>query len=131
MNTKAKLSLLGVFALVFILCSSYSREKVSEAELENIKFQVDATEPSKKKVLMDMLTDGLQGSHYAPATLNDAYSEKVYTLYLKRIDNNKRFLLQSDVVQLEKFKYSIDDQIKEVNLEFFEVSDAMTILELL
>jgi len=125
MNTKAKLSLLGLFALVLILCSSYTRENFAVAELENIEFEIDENEPSRKKVLMDMLTDGLQRSHYAPATLNDAYSEKVYTLYLKRIDNNKRFLLQSDIDQLQKFKHTIDDQIKEVNLEFFEVSDAL------
>ena len=125
MNTKAKLSLLGLFALVFILCSSYTRENFAESEIENIEFEIDENEPSRKKVLMDMLTDGLQRSHYAPATLNDAYSEKVYNLYLKRIDNNKRFLLQSDIGQLQKFKHAIDDQIKEVNLEFFEVSDAM------
>ena len=125
MNTKTKIFFLGLIALVFILSSSFNREYYADSDLANIEIEFDENEPSKSKVLMDMLTDGLQRSHYSPAVLNDNYSERVYTLYLKRIDINKRFLLQAEVNQLKKFKNSIDDQIKAVNLEFFEVSDAL------
>ncbi|MBL4754805.1 MAG: carboxy terminal-processing peptidase [Flavobacteriales bacterium] len=125
MNTKAKIFLFGLFAFLFILSTSYTRENFAEASVESIQFEMDEDQPSKKKVLLDMLTDGLQRNHYAPATLNDTYSENVYNLYLKRIDNRKRFLLQSDVDELNKFKHEIDDQIKEVNVDFFEMSDAM------
>ena len=95
MKTKAKIFLLGLIALFFILSSSFNREYYADSDLENIEIEFDENEPSKNKVLMDMVTDGLQRSHYAPATLNDSYSEKVYRLYLERIDINKRFLLQS------------------------------------
>ena len=127
MKTKAKIFLLGFVAFLFILSSAFNREYYAGSGMENIEIEFDESEPSKNKVLMDMLTDGLQRSHYSPATLNDTYSENVYDLYLKRIDNSKRFPLQSDIDQLKKFRQSIDDQIKEINIEFFEVSDAMVL----
>ncbi|MBL4656668.1 MAG: hypothetical protein JKX73_01615 [Flavobacteriales bacterium] len=102
MKTKAKIFLLGFVAFLFILSSAFNREYYAGSGMENIEIEFDESEPSKNKVLMDMLTDGLQRSHYSPATLNDTYSENVYDLYLKRIDNSKRFLLQSDIDQLKK-----------------------------
>jgi carboxyl-terminal processing protease len=46
----------------------------------------------------------------------------VFALYLKRLDYNKRFLLQEDVDALQKFDQSIDDQINAGNYDFFDLS---------
>lgn len=79
-------------------------------------------DPEKEAFLMGVLNFVLQNAHYKPADINDGFSEKVYTNYLKVIDGNKRFLLQSDVDKLNKYKTLIDDEFKEQRINFFNES---------
>lgn len=65
--------------------------------------------------LMERLMGALTNLHYRPVSVDDAFSEKVYNLYVnKRLDPTKKFLLQSDVDQLAKYRRSIDDEINAV-----------------
>jgi carboxyl-terminal processing protease len=69
--------------------------------------------------LMERLRYALDALHYSPVTINDEFSEKVYNLYVnKRLDYTKKFLLQSDVDQLSKYRRSIDDEILSENGKF-------------
>ncbi len=57
----------------------------------------------------------LTNLHYKPVAVDDEFSEKVYNLYInKRLDPTKKFLVQSDVDQLAKYRRSIDDEINSV-----------------
>lgn len=76
----------------------------------------------KDKLLLEVLMKSLENSHFQPKVLNDEFSEDVYELYLERLDFNKRFLLEEDVKQLEKYKFEIDDQIKSGSYSFFDLS---------
>jgi len=82
-------------------------------------------DPEKEAFLMGVLNFVLQNAHYHPADINDAFSEKVYTNYLKVIDGNKRYLLQSDIDGLNKYKTLIDDEFKEQRISFFNESYPM------
>jgi len=65
--------------------------------------------------LTERLMGALTNLHYRPVTVDDAFSEKVYNLYVnKRLDPTKKFLLQSDVDQLAKYRRSIDDEVNSV-----------------
>ncbi|MEX2597471.1 MAG: carboxy terminal-processing peptidase [Salibacteraceae bacterium] len=77
---------------------------------------------AKDRVLMEVLIKSLQNSHFEPKVLNDEFSENVYSLYLKRLDFNKRFLLQKDVEVLERYKTDLDDLIKAGDYTFFDKS---------
>lgn len=77
---------------------------------------------SRYQILMGILLDGLSQAHYSPVKIDDAFSEKVYTLYLKRLDYSKKFLLQSDVDQLAKYRREIDDQVNNGSFEFYKLS---------
>jgi len=79
-------------------------------------------DPEKEAFLMGVLNFVLTNAHYHPADLNDAFSEKVYTNYLKVIDGNKRYLLESDIEVLNKYKTLIDDEFKEQRINFFNES---------
>ena len=79
-------------------------------------------DPEKEAFLMGVLNFVLQNAHYHPAELNDSFSEKVYTNYLKTIDGNKRYLLQSDIDGFEKHKNLLDDQFKSQRIDFFNES---------
>ena len=68
------------------------------------------------------MMQALSELHYQPQEINDAFSARVYDLYMKRLDFNKKFLLKEDVSKLEKYKDQIDDQIKGNNFDFFNLS---------
>lgn len=79
-------------------------------------------DPEKEAFLMGVLNFVLQNAHYHPAEINDTFSEKVYTNYLKTIDGNKRYLLQSDIDGFDKYKTQLDDQFKSQRIDFFNES---------
>ena len=49
--------------------------------------------------------------HYRKVRLNDSLSSVVWDNYLKEVDNNKTYLLASDVAAFEKYRYQIDDAL--------------------
>lgn len=79
-------------------------------------------EANRNKVLLNAMMQTINSNHYDPQQLNDSFSSKLFTLYLERIDYNKKFLLQPDVDQLKKYEYSLDDEIKNGTYEFFGLS---------
>lgn len=76
----------------------------------------------KNQILQDILMSVLNQAHYSPLKVNDEFSEKAYDLYLKRLDISKKFLLQSDVDALSKYKKSIDDEINAGTFDFYKLS---------
>ena len=55
---------------------------------------------------------GLTQMHYSPLAVNDQFDDRIYDLWLKRVDYSKKFLTQADVNQLSKMKDDIDDELK-------------------
>jgi carboxyl-terminal processing protease len=76
----------------------------------------------KNQILQDILMSVLNQAHYSPLKVDDDFSEKAYNLYLKRIDMSKKFLLQSDVDAMSKYKKSIDDEITNGTFDFYKLS---------
>ncbi len=90
----------------FILCSFIPGDKK----------QVD------DKTLIRIIIENLNAAHYNPVPINDEFSKKAYSLYLKRLDVNKRFLLKEDVDRLKKYETQIDDEINDGTTKFFDLS---------
>ncbi|MBK9284877.1 MAG: carboxy terminal-processing peptidase [Sphingobacteriaceae bacterium] len=76
----------------------------------------------KNDIIFSVLLDALETHHYSSISIDDAFSEKVYDLYMKSLDREKKFLLKSDVDNLNKFKKEIDDQINNQRQDFFKLS---------
>jgi len=85
------------------------------------------TEVNKDKTIIteNVMSGILQMGHFNPRKMDDKFSEDVYELYLKRIDINKKFLLQSDINELKSMRNEIDDQLQADNFEFFNKSTAL------
>lgn len=86
-----------------------------------------ATKPTfnsdeKEEAILFAVTSFVDKMHFSPHEINDDLSQKIYSTYLKRIDNGKRFLTAQDVAKLEPFKLQIDDEINNKNFEFFNTS---------
>jgi len=93
-------------SIILIVCSSYKIE-------EN---------PEKGKVLIDLIMQGLNMSHFDPAVINDEFSKSVYDEYLKRLDFNKKFFTSEDIDQFKKYEQDIDEQLNGGIYVFFDLS---------
>ncbi len=76
----------------------------------------------KSELLLEALSQVLEYHHYNPMSRDDAFSKKVYELYLEKIDFNKRYLIASDIKKLSEHELAIDDQIAIKSYEFFDLS---------
>ena len=63
--------------------------------------------------------------HYAPPALDNAFSNRVFDLYLKRLDPQKRFLLKSDVDSLARFRNLLDDQMRAGDFTFVDAANTV------
>lgn len=75
--------------------------------------------PVKEQVLMEMILNSIKNNHYSPEMLDDAFSEHVFDLYLKRIDNSKRIFLQEDIDRMRMYRDDLDDEAKSGKFDFF------------
>ncbi len=79
-------------------------------------------DPEKDKTLLELLQFVIERYHYKPAAMDDAFSKGIYKDYIEALDPSKRFFLQSDIDEFAKFETSIDDQIKNKELDFFNLT---------
>ena len=77
--------------------------------------------PDKDKLLMQLVTYLLEQGHFQPKDFNDDFSEEVYTRFLKTIDPYKHYFYRSDLKEFETYKTDLDDQIKNYNVQFFNL----------
>ena len=89
-------------------------------EVSNFKFSSD--EPNKDRLLVDLVSYVLDKLHYDPKIINDDFSIKVYDEFIEAIDSQKRFLLESDIEILSKYRLLIDDQINSSDITFFNAA---------
>lgn len=75
-----------------------------------------------EKLALSTMVAMLKNQHYLLKEYNDQFSREVFDQYLKNLDVNKRFLLQSDVDQLKKFENQIDNEIEAGTFNFFDNS---------
>ena len=104
-----KFNFLHIVAIVAIILFgfSFSEEKFSD--------------PNKEKLLIEVVKYVVEKGHYSTLDINDDISEKIYNTYLEQLDAQKRFFLQSDIRQFEKYKLKLDDQLKDQDLTFFNL----------
>jgi carboxyl-terminal processing protease len=75
----------------------------------------------KDKTLIEILTYVLERGHYEPRVVNDQMSEAMFNDFIEQVDYLKRFFLQSDIDEFEKYKLELDDAIKNKDLTFFNL----------
>lgn len=80
------------------------------------------SDPEKDKLLLELLTYVIEKGHYNPAAIDDSFSKGIYKDYIAALDPSKRFFLQSDIDEFAKYETQIDDQIKNKELTFFDLT---------
>lgn len=99
------LFVVGIFALILIGSSN--------SGLDN---------PDKDKLLIEVITYIMKKGHYDPKDIDDTFSEGVFENYIQGIDGQRRFFLQSDINNFKRYKDEIDDQIREADVSFFNLT---------
>ena len=80
---------------------------------------------SKQQMLLSAIGSILEQKHYAPKTIDDAFSKQVFTKYLEALNPDKDILVQSDIASLKKYELTLDDEIHGAPLNFY--SDAASV----
>ncbi|WP_431125536.1 carboxy terminal-processing peptidase [Flagellimonas flava] len=75
----------------------------------------------KDKLLLDLITYVLERGHYEPKNLNDSFSSNVFDDFVDILDPTKRYFLASDIREFEKYRFQIDDEIKNTDITFFNI----------
>ena len=77
--------------------------------------------PDKDKLLIQIITFVLEQGHFDPIAMDDSFSEKFFKDYIASTDPVKRYFYESDYKDFEKYKFTIDDQLKAADITFFNV----------
>ncbi|HPD64549.1 MAG TPA: carboxy terminal-processing peptidase [Bacteroidia bacterium] len=76
----------------------------------------------ERQAILQAITQTLQMAHYLEVRFDDNFSEKLFNLYLKRLDYGKRFLTKEDYDLLKQYYDKLDDQVKATTFEFYDLS---------
>jgi len=90
---------------------------VASCSFTNKSFETN----DKDKLLLDLITYVLERGHYEPRDINDKFSANVFEDFIDILDPTKRYFLEGDLKEFEKYKYQIDDQIKNTDITFFNL----------
>jgi carboxyl-terminal processing protease len=88
-----------------------------------LSFKILDNDVKKNTIIQNYLTHSLTDAHFLPKQIDDDFSEKVYKLYLQRLDFNKRFFIQDDIDKFVKYKDLIDNEVLAENFDFFNLSE--------
>ncbi|MDY8136817.1 carboxy terminal-processing peptidase [Aquimarina sp. 2201CG5-10] len=83
------------------------------------KFEND---PDKDRLLIDLISYVLSKGHYDAKDINDDFSKEVFTDYIEALDPLKRYFYKSDIEDFKKFENLIDDQIRDKDITFFNLT---------
>lgn len=78
--------------------------------------------PDKEKVILQAVLAMMNRYHYTNPPIDDEFSHHLYDTYLDRLDGMKRFLIMEDLDLLDDYQDSLDDQLLNDDLKFFELS---------
>ena len=76
----------------------------------------------KEKLILKAVLTMMQQVHFKNPPLDDNFSHRLYDTYMDRLDGMKRFLIMEDLDLLDDYQDSLDDQIRNEDLKFFEIS---------
>jgi carboxyl-terminal processing protease len=80
------------------------------------------TGDDKDKMLIELLSFVLEKGHFSPIEIDDEFSKKAYASYIESLDPTKRYFIQSDIAEFQKYELAIDDMIRSKDLSFFDLT---------
>lgn len=96
-----------------------SKENKAFAKIDTLQLKPTSHYEKKATAIVALIVN----RHYRRMNLDDKVSETIWDNYIKDLDENKLYFLQSDIEEFSKFKYSLDDELRQeknnLNTAFF------------
>lgn len=107
--------LLAVLAIGSASASAATPAVFAEEELAPV---------ARHEKIGQLVTEFIQKSHYRHASVDDELSSRVLDQYIESLDNNRMYLLASDIAGFEQYRYKLDDMVRSDPLDpVFEIFD--------
>ncbi len=90
-----------------------------------VSAQEELAPQARHEKIGQLVTEFIQKSHYRQQSVDDELSSKVLDRYIESLDNNRMYLLASDIAMFEQYRFELDDMVRSDPLtpvfEMFEV----------
>lgn len=111
MRTDAGKKALLSFAVAAIALHAVAQEQHPVVAFDQPAYRVAVEKAVFRKIKRE---------HYQPRAIDDAYSNEVWSQYIKALDPGSIIFQQKDIDQLAVFKNKIDDELNAGTTEFFD-----------
>lgn len=71
----------------------------------------------RERFIGNIIKNTLETYHYRRMKIDDSVSQKAFAEFLKKMDYGKQFFLKSDIEELQKFQFKMDDEVLSGKLE--------------
>ncbi|WP_374166105.1 carboxy terminal-processing peptidase [Arcticibacter sp. MXS-1] len=101
---------LALFIVAVVACKAKPRAESAVDSTHNLQ-------PDEKQGLVAaQLVKIIETANYKKVKLNDSISSVIFDRYLKQLDEGKNYLLASDVSDFEKYRTTLDDDLRNGDL---------------
>ena len=70
---------------------------------------------------LSLISKLIKENHFKPKPIDDSLSVYVFDTFLEKLDQNNSLFISSEIVELKKHKFKIDNYIKDGNCSFLEL----------
>jgi len=117
-QTRQRMKKILLIVLLAVTAAIFSREYYESGYLVQTPDSLNVLEPkSYYSEETEIINTLISRYHYRKLKLDDSLSSGIFNRYIKALDHNKSYFLQSDIDEFEKYKTSFDDFLLEGDLK--------------
>lgn len=114
MKFKIFKEMLKRISLAFLIVAALACQ--ADPRIKAIVSQNDLKPDVQQSVEAKSLVELIENFHYKKVVVDDALSSLMFDDYLKALDAGKSYFLQSDIIEFEKYRNTLDDDLREGDL---------------
>ena len=114
MKLKSVKEMLKRLCLALFIVSALACQ--ADPRISIIVSESDLKPELQQSVVAKSLVELMENFHYQKVVVDDAFSSIVFDEYLKALDNGKSYFLQSDIADFEKYRLTMDDDLRSGDL---------------
>ena len=105
----------NLFKSTIIICIlSLPYSAYSDLNQDNVPKVLELN--AEDEYLTRLVTAISERAHYAQSSVNNESSIKILNEYIDRLDQNKMYFSQSDIIYFQRYKYKLDDALRDGQL---------------
>jgi carboxyl-terminal processing protease len=114
MKFKLFKEMLKRISLAFLIVAALACQ--ADPRITAVVSQNDLKPDIQQSVEAKSLVELIENFHYKKVVVDDALSSLIFDDYLKALDAGKNYFLQSDIKEFEKYRNTLDDDVREGDL---------------